>query len=411
MLLSGSRTVSQWLNLGTPIVSADAYLEGSPVDRLVYTLFIIAGVFVLHQRRLKWEEFFKQNKWVWLFFVFGALSIVWSDYPYVCLKRLIKGLGTVTMALVVLTEDRPYIALGVILRRLSFVLLPLSVLFIKFYPELGRAYDAGGTPMYTGVGFQKNALGQICLLTGLYFSWNILLGRRDDSSGQHLHYSIYLIIPPMIVWLLYMSHSATSQACLLFAIVLFVIAKHPAFIREPHRIIVFCAICIGLFGIIELAVDVKATIITLLGRKPDLTNRTYVWAKYLSMVKDPIIGYGYEMFYSSVMMKNMVEGFASTHNGYLEMYLNLGIIGLFFVVGWVMSGLKKIWHYLILDFSAAMLRLAIIIVAVLYNWTESAFAGTNNIWTLLFIAIMSTPSKQGVALNEIQNNKVVYSSK
>jgi len=96
---------------------------------------------------------------------------------------------------------------------------------------------------------------------------------------------------------------------------------------------------------IESVFDVKNTIIALLGRNPDLTGRSAIWENYLSMVRNPIIGYGYEMFYTSVMKENLIEGFASIHNGYLEMYLNLGIIGLLFVAGWIATGLKRVWHY------------------------------------------------------------------
>jgi len=401
MLLAGSRTISQWFDLGTPALSADTYIEGNPIDRAVYTILIIVGLFSLYRRRFNLNEFFSQNKSVWLFFAFGVLSLIWSDYPLVSFKRLIKAVGTVIMALVVLTENQPYIAIGIILRRLAFVLLPLSILFIKFYPELGRAYDAGGTPMYTGVGFQKNSLGQLCLLAGLYFSWNIFLGRREVSSGQRLHYSIYLIMLPMIAWLFYMANSATSLTCTLFALLLFVIARLSVFVREPRRVIIFGVICIALFVMIESVFDVKNTIIALLGRNPDLTGRSAIWENYLSMVRNPIIGYGYEMFYTSVMKENLIEGFASIHNGYLEMYFNLGIIGLLFVAGWIATGLKRVWHYLLFDYSAAILRLAIIVVATLYNWTEAAFAGTCNVWTLLFVAIMSVPCKKEVERNEI----------
>ena len=54
-------------------------------------------------------------------------------------KRWIKDLGNPIMALVILTERRPYEALGITLRRLSFLLLPLSVVFVRYFPELGRA--------------------------------------------------------------------------------------------------------------------------------------------------------------------------------------------------------------------------------------------------------------------------------
>jgi O-antigen ligase len=155
---------------------------------------------------------------------------------------------------------------------------------------------------------------------------------------------------------------------------------------------------------LELAFDIKGALLTLLGRNVDLTGRADVWENYLSMVRDPIFGYGYEIFYTSVMMQKKIDFFRSTHNGYLEMYLNLGIIGLLFVAGWIMTGLIKVWRYLKTDYTAAIMRLALIVVVAFYNWTEAGFAGTSNIWMLLFLAVMSAPGKEGVERNEMQKN-------
>ena len=61
--------------------------------------------------------------------LFKAPTAPTLGYP----KRWIKALSTVIMAFVVVTEAHPYMAIGVIIKRLSFLLLPLSVLFIKYY--------------------------------------------------------------------------------------------------------------------------------------------------------------------------------------------------------------------------------------------------------------------------------------
>ena len=413
MFLGASRYVSQWLKLDTPSFSADPSLEGSPVNRAVFTVLIIVGLLVLSQRKISWKSLFTKNPWIWLFFLFGAVSFLWSDYPFVSFKRWIKDLGNVVMILVVLTEERPYLAIGVILRRLAFLLLPLSVLFIKYYPELGRAYHMG-RPMYTGVGFQKNALGQICLLSGIYFSWNLLLGRRGESeSGHRLHYSVYFLTLPMIAWLLYMANSATSLACTIAGIGIFVAGRHPAIVSKPRRILYIGIACAALFAIMEYAFGVKDYIILMLGRDPDLTGRTQIWEGYLSLVRNPIVGYGYESFYESARLHDIIEselsghyGYLSVHNGYLEMYLNLGITGVLFVLGWILSGLKKVWRQLETDYPTAMLRLGFIAVVTLYNWTEATFAGVSNMWFLLLFAAMSVPSKEEVAHNRREEDSV-----
>jgi O-antigen ligase len=406
MFLAGSRYVSQWLNLRVPTDTIDIYLEGDPVNRAVFSILIAAGFTVLLRRRPNWVEVFTKNTWIWLFFLFGAVSFFWSDFPFVSFRRWIKALGTVIMILVVLTEERPYLAIGVILRRLAFLLLPLSVLFIKYYPELGRAYHMG-KPMYTGVGFQKNALGQICLLSAIYFSWNLLLGRRGESgSGHRLHYSVYLLTLPMIAWLLYMANSATSLVCTIACIGIFVVGGQPAIVSKPQRILHIGIACAALFAIMEYAFGVKDLIILMLGRDPDLTGRTQIWENYLSLVRNPIVGYGYESFYESARVQDIIESelsghssYLSMHNGYLEMYLNLGITGVLFVLGWILSGLKKVQRQLETNYPAAMLRLGFIVVVFLYNWTEATFAGVSNMWFLLLFAAMSVPSKEEVAHN------------
>jgi O-antigen ligase len=395
IVLAGSRYLSRWLNLSSIDLSETSYLDGSPIDRTLFLILIAGGIVVLVRRRLNWNELFKKNLWIWLFFLFGAISISWSDFPFISLKRWFKASGNVVMALIILTEARPFAAFGVILRRFAYLLLPLSVLFIKYYPNLGRAYHMG-VPMFTGVAMQKNGLGAICLLSGIYFSWNLLLGSNEvKAQGHRLHYSVYLIIVPMIAWLLYMANSATSLACLIVSLCLFVVARKPAIAVKPQRLIYLIIASVVLFGIMELAFDIKNTVIAMLGRRPDLTTRVPMWSDLLTMVKNPLVGFGFEGFWLGFRQQRVFEkwGVLNAHNGYLQMYLDLGYIGLFFIVAWILSGLRNVARELIIDYPVAVLRLCLIIVACLYNWTEAAFDGISNIWILFLLGIMVVPSR------------------
>lgn len=397
MLISGSRFVSYWFNLTPLDNSADSILDGSPIDRAVFTLLIISGVLILRQRSINWKLWFTSNAWIWLYFVFGAVSLLWSDYPFVAFKRLLKALGTVIMVLVILTEELPYVAIGVILKRIAFVLLPISVLFGKYYPELGRTYHFG-QPLFTGVATEKNTLGLDCLLSGIYFSWNLFLGRwQVKDARQRLQYSVYFVILPMIAWLFLRANSATSLACLIAAIGIFVVGRQSAIASKPQIILPLSVALIALYGILEIAFDINDTIISILGRRPDLTTRVPMWENLLSMVGNPIVGYGYESFWLGERRTFMYEHWGITsqaHNGYLEMYLNMGLVGLFFVLGWIVSGLKKVQRHLQIDYPVAMLRFCFIIIVVLYNWTEAVFFGNTNMWLLFFLGIMDVPNRR-----------------
>jgi O-antigen ligase len=150
-------------------------------------------------------------------------------------------------------------------------------------------------------------------------------------------------------------------------------------------------VLIFILGIMELAFDVKDNIVSMLGRRSDLTTRVPMWEDLLLMVKNPIIGFGYESFWLGDRLIYMVNKWGiknQAHNGYLEMYLNMGLIGVFFIVGWIVSGLRKVYRYLDIDYSAAVLRFCFIVIVTIYNWTEATFYGNNNMWSLFFFGVM-----------------------
>jgi len=397
MFFAGSRFASQWLNLGSPdLLSADVYDEGNPLNRSVFLGLFIAGVVVLGQRKVDWPAVLKENPWLFLFFLFAAISALWADDPALSLKRWVKGAGDVVMALILLTEKRPYQALGFVLRRLAYVLLPLSVLFIKYYPDLGRAYDRIGTMMFTGVTTQKNLLGQLCLLLGLYFAWELLFRRlKPVSSEGRIPAPVSLIILPTLLWLLFKSQSATSLAALVGAISFLLVARLPFFSRSPRRILGAGLFAAAAIGLLEYALGVKEWVIRLLGREPDLTERTPMWEMLLKMAPNPWVGTGYETFWSGDRLKEIwtrmghtSSGFIQAHNGYIDTYLNLGIIGVSLIVIAIVAGLVKAQKQLEHQYAYAVLRIALILVAVAYNYTEAAFKPVNNVFVLLLIGIL-----------------------
>jgi exopolysaccharide production protein ExoQ len=423
MFLAASRYVSAWLNLGGPHPAVATVPDGSPLDAAVFLILIFAGMTILIRRRVNWVELLFDNPWVWLYFLFGVLSILWSDFPFISFKRWVKAFGNVIMVLVILTEPQPYEAVLIILRRLAFLLIPLSVLFIKYYPELGRAYGWGGRVMYTGVASHKNGLGDICLLAGIYFCWSFLIKRRRELGaageqrwlGSLFNWSEYLdqwkerrmrekfyglaslALIAMTAWLLYMANSATSLVCLVVAAGLLLMGSVPAVAREPRWIITLGVLAVPILGMLEVLLGVSDLVIGMVGRDPTLTTRVPMWHGLLQMAEDPILGTGFESFWSGDRFSAVLStygGINQAHNGYLETYLNLGLIGLALLVGSIAAGLLKVSRYLDVDYSSSILRLCFIVTIVLYNWTEASICGVSDTWVLLLFAIMDPPRQQ-----------------
>jgi exopolysaccharide production protein ExoQ len=387
MFISGSRFVSQWINPNAALMSAEAYLEGSPLDRAVFLILIILGLVILIRRNLNWKLAVKKNTWIWLFLMFGLISVLWSDYPFVSFKRWIKALGTPIMALVIMTEERPLEAIGVLARRLAYVLLPLSVLFIKYYPNLGRAYHMG-QPMFTGVALQKNGLGQICLVVGIYYCWDLLFNRQNRKDLRRLHgFLPYLLILPMLGWLIHMAGSSTSLMCLIIAMSILIVSRVPSVSKAPGRLMRLGLTAVLVLIALEVTLGVSAKVISALGRDPTLTNRVSIWQSLLAMAGNPLIGVGYESFWLGKRLAVLMDtvGVRQAHNGYLETYLNIGLVGLVLVVALMISGLVKARKEMTIDYRFAVLRLTFIVVVAIYNWTEATLYGVNNMWLLLFL--------------------------
>jgi exopolysaccharide production protein ExoQ len=448
MFLAGSRFASQWLHLGPPATpSANDYAEGSPIDAAVFFALIMAGILILAKRKIDWQKLLRNNIWIFLYLLYCLASMTWSDEPTLLMKRWVKDLGNPIMALVILTERRPYEAVGVVLRRLAFLLLPLSVLFIKYYPELGRDYAVSGAPMFTGVGRQKNDLGLMCLLAGIYVFWELLqrrrprrlgrahpvhgnaqlrgftsggfrgftrsLGRRVRALGaargnshpgfmqQHKiimqqHKIIAVVMIGMLAWLLHMSDSQTSFVCLVAAVLVLLLGRMPFLARRPAMMFGGLLCVVVAFALADM-LDLKELALSFVGRNPTLTNRTVIWQTLETFEVNPIVGFGFMSFWTGERLEKVWRLFGTinqAHNGYLEQYLNLGYIGVAFIVLIVLSGLLRVRRHLSDDPAAGMLRLCFIVTALLYNYSEASFYGINNMWILLLLGCLEVPRRR-----------------
>ena len=59
------------------------------------------------------------------------------------------------MALIVLTEPDPEEALKRLMKRCAYVVVPVSILWIKYYPELGRGFSPWGGGESRGIAAGK----------------------------------------------------------------------------------------------------------------------------------------------------------------------------------------------------------------------------------------------------------------
>jgi exopolysaccharide production protein ExoQ len=407
--IAASRPVSEWLapadsqGAALSLVTPEQLMDGSPLDRYIFSALLIAGIIVLGVRGRRLLRLLRANVPILLFFLYCGVSSLWSDYGDVSFKRWVKALGDLVMILVVLTEFDPSAAVKRLLQRAAFLLIPASVLLVKYYPDLGRLYSPfTGEGSCTGVTSHKNQLGYVCLLLGLGSVWRIIeVGRsemggsrqstRKTKNGLLLAHAVILV---MVMWLFWMANSMTSFACFVMAVVLLVTTNFRAVGRRPGLVHLLVA-TILMVSVSALFLNLGSGLVQSMGRDPSLTGRTDLWNLVLGMAHSPLLGTGFDSFWLGKRLQHIWDLYwwhpVQAHDGYIDVYLNLGAVGLTLLAVLLLAGYRNIVAAFRVDSRSGSLRLAYFVVAVAYNFTESAFKVMDPIWIFLLLSMAAVP--------------------
>jgi exopolysaccharide production protein ExoQ len=398
MSIVGSRLPSQWLGGQMGQVAA-ALQEGNPIDRAVYFGLILVAFVILAKRSFRWSEFFASNVALILFLSYALISVTWSDFPLIALKRWFRDFGNYLVILVVLTEQSPVEAVCILLRRVCYLLIPLSVILVKYYPETGKAWDSWtGVAQYAGVTTGKNMLGVLCLVSGVYFFWDTLARWPKRSEGRTkriIYVNVAFIF--MTLWLLTLSNSATSRVCLIVGC-LVIAATHSGAIKKRPGILttlIPIGICVYLVLAVGFGVDISKVVAEAVGRDATLTDRTKIWSVLLDMQQNPMLGTGYESFWLGSRLQwfwqNAGLGHINeAHNGFLEVYLNLGLAGVILLCGFLIASYQSIRKGVEFCSELGSLSLVLWLVLLFYSATEAAFR-TGLMWVVFLLAAISVP--------------------
>jgi len=415
--IAGSRPVSAWLGaigIGTgtsgPAI-LEATLDGSPIDAAIFQGLIFIGFVALCQRKASATALLKGNVPVLVYFIYCLMSTLWSPFHGPAFKRWIKDAGDLIMVLLVMTEAQPIAALRRLYSRVGFILLPFSIPLIR-YTDLGRGFDPDGNPMNTGVTTFKNSLGLIVYVISLGAVWNVCAllkhkqaphrTRRVVAQGTLLLFGVAL---------LQMAHSATSIFCFVLGVGLMLATNLRAIRSRPSRV---HAICIGilLVGALIMFSGGESTFTNVLGRKSNLSGRTDIWAASIAAADNPVFGTGFESFWNANAIKvaHILAGvgflympnLVSAHDGYLQVYLDLGWVGVCLISFILIKGYISAGKAFQRNRELGSLLLAYVVTSAFYNITEAGFRLLTPSWIFLLLAVIGA---SGIATGLIGGGK------
>ena len=145
-----------------------------------------------------------------------------------------------------------------------------------------------------------------------------------------------------------------------------------------------------MFAAIE---EARLGVLQLLGRDPTLTDRMLLWADVLEIHRESVLGVGFEAFWlgwrRDLLWEKWWWGPLQAHNGYIEIYLNLGFVGLllhvllfFVVISRLLAAVRRE--------GIAILQLTLLVVVLLHNITEASFVGIAFLWTIFYLVVFGS---------------------
>jgi O-antigen ligase len=232
---------------------------------------------------------------------------------------------------------------------------------------------------------------------GIYFFWDTVTRwphRKNRKQKQVILVNAGFMY--MIIWLLNMCDSATSRTCLAMACLVVLAAHSKTVQRSPGTLTITIPIVFLTYIFLFFGLGLSGEFARAVGRN-SLSGRDEIWEIVLRQQTNPVLGAGYESFWLGPRLDRIWAAgqgaINEAHNAYLEVYLNLGYVGLVLVLLFVAVVYRDICKRSRPFSRIASLGLAVWTAFVFHNCTEADFR-SGLIW-LVFVLTALAVTKLG----------------
>jgi O-antigen ligase len=164
-----------------------------------------------------------------------------------------------------------------------------------------------------------------------------------------------------------------------------------------RAIIVLISVVLSIV-IITASVMFGAEILALLGRDTTLTGRTDIWqAVWQSILKRPMLGYGFAGFWIGMkgeainVIASVLWDVPHAHNGFLEIMLQLGVIGMAIFILSYLRACSRAWTMIRSQYiEQAIWPIFALFLILICNLDENTLLSFNGIfWVIYIVALVN----------------------
>jgi O-antigen ligase len=228
------------------------------------------------------------------------------------------------------------------------------------------------------------------MLSGFFMLWSLLVQPRSGWLKWIKEGFPELLILVMCAWILHIANSQTALGCFAIGIVVLFGSRVNWMRSNPKRLARFAWALIVVSFFFFYFPDLRQIVTQRMGRNVDLTERTDVWAGAMALGTNPLIGTGFAGFWltSGAHALGQRLNVGEAHNGYLETYLNGGLIGVGLLLAVLLSAGRNVLRQAVAGSATASLFATLFVTGVIYNYTESNIGVGSVVGFVLWLVAM-----------------------
>lgn len=313
-----------------------------------------------------------------------VLSTLWSQFPLYTLRRSIP-FAMAGMFGLYLAMRFPVKRQLAILRVTMIALAVATVVVVMAFPELGLDASPGHHADWQGVFTQKNACGRVMVLATA-----VLLADWKASWDRVASAALFLVV-------MFMSGSRSAwlvEGALLVLWSALLVAKR---VDSSTRVIAALGALVCLPVMAGAGYFFFPVVAQWMGRDATLSGRTPIWKQvWIFILQRPWLGWGYDAFWRGTQgeafrvvaaVRFMVF---HAHNGFLEILLELGAVGLSLFALSYLRAWRRLWPALRAgEVDRVMWIVFVLALILLYDLDENTLLIYNGLFWVLYVAALA----------------------
>ena len=323
--------------------------------------------------------------------LFALIANYWKGFLYVSSKGIFQLLLLIIILFSVLWSADMGSSLTYIRGLIRVYLLAVYLAMRYTFKEQIRfmAFALGTTAVLSIIFPLIPSFGGIHTTPELAGMWSGIFGHKNElgymmawSAGVFLHLALsepkYRLLRlglfGLSICLIILSRSTTSLTIVITMICLLPLYKLSNNNNYKMQIIAISFVLMSLVSGLILILGNAETIVGTSGKDLTLNGRTDLWEPVLNQILQTLLfGYGYAAFWTSPFASNIrltYEWASNSHNGFLEIMLDLGICGfLIFAIGFIRFFTMALYRIVLVakkpeDYLPMQMLLIIIIVNI-----------------------------------------------